>query len=443
MSVALKPSYYNHHADSETPGEAILFNKSWGSIATYEREVSDAVASGNHHTLPGTTVEELAGGGFLVPADLDEIDAAHQRWLSARQANSLLSVTIELTQACNLGCGFCYQNVYRDSASVITDEAIQGVARYVKAVVGERRRPITDVVLRFIGGEPLLQKGQVMKAITAVGGATADAGALLHTQMDTNGTLLDEGVIQQLDTLSVTITNREDHDVQRPKLGGQGSFDQIVGRLRKHSGDFNRYDTLLSVRFNVNATNARHVPDTYRMVKGLGIHSTEFEVYPVINYGFNLPILTLSDQAFRKLFMAVIRLKFEHGEVIRDFPRPTFAPCSAYTPWNLKVAADGRLALCDAMTAPVSSLDELLANIDDYHRIFSKVTSYDPFHDDPCGTCTNVGICGGKYYCKDVSAPDRDPCDFLNYEMDEFLRFFVKAYAEAPHLFDLAYQAAF
>lgn len=434
----LKSSYYNHYAEASDPGRFILFNKSWGSIAVVERETALAVQQGDVDALAPERADELAQSGFLVPADLDEISEAHKRWTRNRHSSALLSITIELTQACNLGCTYCYQNDYRNSNDAISDDMVAGVMRYINAVVTEGRRPITDVVMRFIGGEPLLQKPKVLQANAVVRAGAEGLGVRLHTQMDTNGVLLDEDIVRALDVLSVTISNREDHDTVRPRLGGQGSYDQIVGRLRRHAEHFNAYETTLSVRFNANAANARYMEDVYRMVKQLGIERTEFELYPTINYGFNKTVLTLSDQEFRKLFMKLVRLKFEHGETIYDFPRPTFAPCSAYTPYNLKVTATGKLALCDAMTAPVSSLNELLTDIDSYEDIFSRVVGYDPFEDDPCGTCTNVGICGGKYYCKtNVDAPDRDPCDFLNYELNEFLQFFTEAYPTAPERFDL------
>ncbi len=64
-------------------------------------------------------------------------------------------------------------------------------------------------------------------------------------------------------------------------------------------------------------------------------------------------------------------------------------------------------------------------------EIFADVDAHDPFQDPQCGNCTNVGICGGKLYCKP------DPCDFLPFDMEEFLRFFVGAYPAAPNKFDL------
>ncbi len=85
------------------------------------------------------------------------------------------------------------------------------------------------------------------------------------------------------------------------------------------------------MRFNANAFNARYVPDVYRMVKELGINETEFELYNTVNYDYNLPVPTLNKEQYNKLYLDLVKLKFEHGDVIKDFPRPTFATCAAYT----------------------------------------------------------------------------------------------------------------
>jgi uncharacterized protein len=435
--MSLEPSFYNHATSPDGDDQVILFQKAWGSILIVSSDQADALMSGRLELLPASLIDELQDAGFIVPADFDEIGAAHSRWKESREANTLLACTIELTQSCNLGCRYCYQNTTRYD-DVISPEAVENLKRYVRYVVDQAMRPIEDVSLRFIGGEPLLQKQAVLAAIDDMRRLTDQLGVRFHTQMDTNGLLLDRDVVRALGALSISITDKQDHDLMRPRLGGQGSFDQIVERIRRHSEDFNRYDTVLSIRYNANAANARHMPEVYRLVRSFGISRTEFELYATVNYGFNNPVSVLTDQEFKKLYLSLIRLKLEHGEVIRDFPKPTFAPCSAYTGWNLKVTAKGKLALCDAMTKPRGDIGELVLNPASYVETFADVMNYDPFEDEPCGTCTNVGICGGKMYCKtNVNAPDRDPCDFLKYELDEFLRFFVPAYAASPDLFDL------
>lgn len=443
--MQLKPSYYNHSTVTGG-GQVLLFNKFCGSIALVEPAVADALRGNALDGVPGDTITELTEAGFLVPADADEIATAHARYLHNKNANTALAITMELGQACNLACPYCYQNSYRDSA-VITEDARDRLLRYIEAVVTSRRRPITDVAFRFIGGEPLLQKAKVLQTVEELSALGARLGIAMHTQMDTNGLLIDEAVIRALDALSITLTNKADHNIMRIRHNGSGTYDALVKRLTRHAKHFNQYGTVLSIRYNANALNARHVPEMYRVIKGLGIERTEFELYNTVNYDYNgndVIVPSLTRDQFKKLYMDLVRLKAEHGELITDFPRPTFAPCSAYTPNNLKITATGELALCDAMhgdasQTPAGSLDDIADDIDFAKRVFPEISAHDPFTDEQCGTCPNIGICGGKLFCKsNPHAADNNPCDFLPFDMDEFLQFFAEAYPTMPDRFDLA-----
>ena len=424
----LKPSFYNHM--TRTGGGAVLFNKFWGSIALVDPLTADLLAADRVAALPDERVRELEDGGFLVPADTDEKAHAEALYLERKGSNTLLGLTIELTQECNLACPFCYQNSYRGTGA-ITDVGIDRIVRYAEAVITEGRRPITALSLRFIGGEPLMQKPKIYEAAERMSEMCARHGVELHTQADTNGLLLDAKVIEVMDALSITITNKSDHDKARPRHNGSGSYDQIMKRLRRHANDFNEQGTVLAVRYNVNAFNAKYVGEVYQMVKGLGIDFTQFDIFNTVNYDYNVLTPTLTDPQFSALYLDVMRMKVEAGEIVRDFPKPTFAPCSAYTPFNLKVTADGGLALCDSMHTPRGSTDDLQDDIGRLGEIFADIAGHNPFKNPQCGNCSNVGICGGMLFCKP------DPCNFLPFDMDDFLRFFAEVYPLYPDRFDL------
>ena len=182
--MLLKSSYYNHFTVTGDGGHVLLFNKSCGSVALVEPAVADALRNGALNTLQSDTITELTDAGFLVPADTDEIATARERYLRSKQQNTALAITMELGQACNLACTYCYQNDYRDKV-VITEEAIARLARYIEAVVTSGKRPITDIAFRFIGGEPLMQKAKVLQAASDLRELANRLGVVLHTQIDT------------------------------------------------------------------------------------------------------------------------------------------------------------------------------------------------------------------------------------------------------------------
>lgn len=87
----------------------------------------DAVAEADLAAIPLSQINSLEAGGFLVAVDLDERAAARERYQLQKANSSLLGITIELTQECNLACTFCYQNSYRGTVE-ITDLALSGLS---------------------------------------------------------------------------------------------------------------------------------------------------------------------------------------------------------------------------------------------------------------------------------------------------------------------------
>ncbi|WP_018686498.1 radical SAM protein [Actinokineospora enzanensis] len=439
--MPLKSSFYNHYA-ATGDGSAIVFNRYWGSVAVFDAADASALEAGTLVRLDASTLASMEDAGFVVDAATNEIDVAHEQYLRRKATNSVFNLTMEMTQACNLACPFCYQNSYRDDTP-ITDGGLDNVLRYMTSVLEEQKRPFTDVVFRTIGGEPLMQKAKVLDGVTRGAEIAKRFGVNFHPQIDTNGLLVDESVVRAMRSISITLTNKADHDKSRIRHNGSGTYDTILKILGKLAPVFNDHQTILSIRYNANAFNAKYAAEVYKMIKGLGITHTEFELHNTVQYGYNALAGSMSGDDFKRLYMEIIALKVQHGEVVTDFPRPTFSPCSAYTPFNVKFTATGQLAACDAMHTARGSADELVADIDKHGEIFHEVASHDPFLHPQCGGCPNVGICGGMLFCKtNENVPDNNPCDFLPFDLDEFLRFFVKHYPDNPSLFDLGPEPA-
>lgn len=193
--MSLKPSFYNYYTSANDPDNVILFNKARGSVSVLPAAMAEAIQAGNVASLSSADREELLAAGFLVEDGIDEIAGARARYEHNKANNSLLSLTIELTQECNLACTYCYQNSYRKIGQ-IREDTIDGILKYVEEQVVTQKRPFTDIVLRFIGGEPLLQKKKVLAAVEQMRALADRLGVVLHTQIDTNGVLLDENVVR-------------------------------------------------------------------------------------------------------------------------------------------------------------------------------------------------------------------------------------------------------
>ncbi|MDQ4096775.1 MAG: radical SAM protein, partial [Actinomycetota bacterium] len=107
-------------------------------------------------------LEALAADPLAVALGISA-DSAH-RYVDASSPAppALTSLSLNVMQACNMSCGYCYADEGRFGGSVrrmTADVARRAVDRLVAEA-----RPGADLVLGFMGGEPLLNRAVVHEA---------------------------------------------------------------------------------------------------------------------------------------------------------------------------------------------------------------------------------------------------------------------------------------
>jgi uncharacterized protein len=146
---------------------------------------------------------------------------------------STLSVAIHLTHNCNLRCSYCYTGEKfgwgMDSATV--DRAVDFALEQAAAQQAEH----LEIV--FFGGEPLLRKDALYRVADR---ATERArGVRVSFKMSTNGLLLDDETIGELDQRQVFVSLSIDgppevQDRQRPDAAGHATgarLQEVIPRL--------------------------------------------------------------------------------------------------------------------------------------------------------------------------------------------------------------------
>lgn len=138
-----------------------------------------------------------------------------------------MDVTLVLTHRCNLACSYCYAG---DHHAAQMDDATAERALDLLFADGSDRAQLS-----FFGGEPFLAFAAMRGAVA--GARERAAGRPLLLQCTTNGAALTAehvGFIVEND-LRVTVSIdgvREAHDLNRPRAGGQSSFDAVERGLR-------------------------------------------------------------------------------------------------------------------------------------------------------------------------------------------------------------------
>jgi uncharacterized protein len=155
---------------------------------------------------------------------------------------SAFSLTVLTSTACNLGCGYCFQNTALDprggnmplriDRKRLTVPTIDTIIAFTRGRM--ERAGLDQLDLLLFGGEPLLNpRGcvQLMERAAPIGMRSAS--------MVSNGVLLTERLARQLSAAGlrgVQITfdgSRADHDQIRVRHDGGESFDDIVRNVER------------------------------------------------------------------------------------------------------------------------------------------------------------------------------------------------------------------
>lgn len=152
----------------------------------------------------------------------------------------ITSITLELTEACNLRCRYCiYSGGYSNWRTHGSRQMSEATA-FAALDLYLDNSPNSDILMvSFYGGEPLLGYELIKRCCEYVKHKERERGKCrkLHFSMTTNGTLLTQEWLRFLAendfALSISLDGpKEIHDRNRVFQGGNGTFDTVFGNIR-------------------------------------------------------------------------------------------------------------------------------------------------------------------------------------------------------------------
>jgi uncharacterized protein len=350
---------------------------------------------------------------------------------------ALHALSLTVAQACNMGCGYCYADEGRFGGTarlMNLATAMAGVDRLIT-----ESKPGSDVVLGFMGGEPLLNRGVVHAATHYAEDAAAAAGRRIRFSLTTNGTLItpEDAALFAGHRFSVAISidgDRSGNDRQRPMHDGSGSYDQIV----KGIDTLNRHGRPqhLSARVTVTPRTGFLAPALDHII-GLGFDSVGFAAV-LTSPDPSLAFDAADFDRFRAEMIACGRIalarliageaypfsNFETAlhEIHRGTHRPY--PCGAGAAY-LSANAEGGLYACHRLVDdPAFAMGDLRRGSDTARRAAHLARSRVDLM-SPCSGCWARYLCGGGCY-HEVAKRGRIGCDYIR----GWLAFCLKSYAE-------------
>ena len=314
------------------PGYYYVYDMNKNSIfklnETQYRELQSVNNSGNHNP---SVLSEFNAKGLLLESQIKKIEHPATKHVEHQLKRCISSITLQMTQDCNLRCAYCpysengiYASRSRSSARIGWGTVKAGIDFLVANSMDADKLHIA-----FYGGEPMLEKDLIVRAMKYA--ASKISTKPLSFGMTTNGTLLEHDFLSEASIYDFEIIisldgQQETHDMNRPYPDGKGSFDGILKNVDLLRMNFPKlYDKL---PFNTVLNPKRDCAEVYKFFKqnpeGVEYSKIRFnelsENYTDEKFSYDKAYLTEKNFESLKAFLILIgrldkKSSFEHKEI--------------------------------------------------------------------------------------------------------------------------------
>jgi uncharacterized protein len=296
----------------------------------------------------------------------------------------------------------------------------------------------SDVVIGFMGGEPLIARDLIRATVAYASRRGAATGHHVRFSITTNGTLLTDEDARLFSSYPFAVQLSLDgppslNDQQRPSKSGRESYDRVMRGLERLIR--NGRPLQLTARATVTHRTTELLPILEHLLAlpfddaGFALSLAAPPGYAIENQDFDKLLSEMIECGRKALIEIAAGRSFGFSnfltamdEIHRGTHRPY--PCGAGAAY-LSVSAEGRAYACHrTIDDPQFAMGDLHRGLD--HSARNQLLARK--HVDriePCRTCWARYLCGGGCY-HEVARRGRPACDYIR----GWLEFCLKAYVE-------------
>jgi uncharacterized protein len=364
---------------------------------------------------------------------------------------NLSTIILNVNTGCNLSCTYCYKE---DLTTPAKGQKMEfATARSSVDLLLQQARGRDQVNIVFFGGEPLSNMPLIREVVAYATPAAARQGMSVDYSLTTNGTMLNEEIIDWLDQHQVAITVSMDgpkalHDKNRLTVGGKGTYDVVAAKVKLLLSRYRARPVGVRVTLTEGVTDVIAIHD--HMINDLGFAEVGFG--PVtsgplsaFNLGGDSLAQVFSDMKLlgeRYVDAAIkgVNIGFSNmHQLLSDITAGTrkVVPCGAGL-GMLAVDNEGDLHLCHRF---VGSEQPTYGNVDkgiEVEKLSSFIETTQDRSQFGCATCRIRSLCAGGCYhesyvrSQDPHAPVYHYCDLLRDWVDFGLRSYMRIIQQNP-----------
>lgn len=414
------PSRYNVLCATEN-GVVLLYNLLYKQLIELEKDELAIIEREmiNPESSLGKMLVEMR---FFISENEDELEYYKYYYNKSHFDQSVLSLSILTTLACNLSCPYCYESKNGSYMKETTaNQVIEWVAKQIKG------KQVLSV--NWFGGEPLLNLGVMQKLSDAFISLCNEANVRYIAGITTNGCLLTPEMVEAIEKINVfnvqvTFDGSEFyHNKMKYLSKGEGSYNKIVSNIINYCAVSKSHNPL-RIRINVSDENFESIellldqlPDIVRE------HSSVFFrwVYPTETSGWKEYSKEKAGQTPYKGIYYLLKMAHEKGYHIENrCESNNYCFCEADNPCFYTIDPEGNLYLCVHDYKPefsIGNVSEGIAPINQSQYFsFRNVIILD---DEECMKCKVLPICNGG--CRKFRFEGKKQCIFEKDNLDLYV----------------------
>ena len=155
---------------------------------------------------------------------------------SPKKPEEAKALCLHVCHDCNLRCEYCFadEGAYHSRREMMSAETAKAAIDFLLRESGARKVLEVD----FFGGEPLMNLAVIRETVAYAKREAAKLGKRFLFTTTTNGLLLDDDAIkflnEEMENVVLSLDGRKEvHDAVRKTVSGKGSFDAVIGKIKK------------------------------------------------------------------------------------------------------------------------------------------------------------------------------------------------------------------
>lgn len=418
----------------------IIFSTRTATSLLIENSSFQQLSAGDFTNVDDEFLNILKEKEFLVPNEQDEFEFIINTNKTVKEAGNFLSMTIQPSANCQLGCHYCGQSHSKHYAN---DAVIDKYYERIKYLLSIKK--YEGIAITWYGGEPLTGYSAIRKTSEKLIGLAKENGLIYISDMITNGLSLKPSIFKELvedckvTNYQITIDgSAEGHDQRRVTKTGDPTFDIITKNIIDITKMKEYIDNhcVIQIRVNIDKTNYQYVDPLIDFIKDNNLQS-KIRMYfaPIVDFGGN----DAGKEGLDKSFFADKEIEwqlkcFENDIGVNVIPQRSYSVCMAEKKDSEVYDAFGNIYACWEFpySDTYGSGDSLIGNLFFPKETYNENATLRDWNETLqsgktwCKTCAHLPICGGGCPKSWLEGTPACPPFKSNYKDKLLLDYFIK-----------------